>query len=77
MKLRHWLKERRIKAEQFGRTLDTTGQAVRRYASGERMPDAIMVEKIVAATKGEVSVTDLHEARLEYMNANPREGEAA
>ena len=76
MTLDQWLNSRKISAEEFGKTLDCSGQAVRYWRSGLRAPDADMAAKIVAATDGEVTVQDLHETRLSYLrktasNASP------
>lgn len=69
MTLDHWLTSQKISAEEFGKLLGCSGQAVRYWRAGARMPDADMVEKISAATGGQVTVQDLHDARLVYVRA--------
>lgn len=69
MTLDQWLNSRKISAEEFGKTLDCSGQAVRYWRSGLRAPDADMAAKIVAATEGEVTVQDLHETRLKFLRS--------
>ena len=68
MTLDDWMTERKMTAEELGKTLDCSGQAVRRYRSGERMPDTEMAEKIIEISNGAVTVEDMHNARVEYLN---------
>lgn len=77
MTLDHWLTSRKISAEEFGKTLGCSGQAVRYWRTGSRMPDADMAAKIVAATGGEVTVSCLHETRLAFLNSRAADSSAA
>lgn len=76
MTLDHWLTLEKRNAEDFGKALGCSGQAVRHWRAGARMPDADMRERIVAATGGAVSVQDMHETRLAFLRAQ-NTGEAA
>lgn len=69
MKLDAWLSQSGLSAEAFGRQLGVSGQAVRRWCSGERAPNAEMVETISAATDGLVTAQDIHETRLVRLRA--------
>lgn len=76
MTLDQWLLEKDLSAEAFARQLSDdsrscTGEAVRLWRKGARQPDAVMTEKIVAATDGQVTVEDLHKTRLSFLKANP------
>lgn len=73
MTLSEWLREPKKSAEQFGKELGVSGQAVRRWCSGERMPDAEMIERIVGATSGQVTIQDIHETRLRYVRSQGSE----
>ena len=64
MTLDQWLTEQKINSEEFGRRIGSTGEAVRKWRAGERMPEPEMVETIRIATKDSVTVSDLHLARL-------------
>lgn len=76
MTLDDWLTAKNINAERFGTILGCSGQAVRHWRLGARMPDADMLEKIVAATDGAVTVQDMHETRLTWLR-RPDATEAA
>ena len=67
MTLDEWMSERKMTAEELGKTLVCSGQAVRRYRSGERMPDTEMAEKIIKVSGSAVTVLDMHNARLEFL----------
>lgn len=73
MTLDHWLTSNGISAEDFGKTLGFSGQAVRYWRSGSRMPDANVVQRIVDATDGAVSVIDMHETRRGWLAAQQPE----
>lgn len=70
MTLDAWLSRENISAEKFGETVGCSGQAVRRWRCGARMPDAASLEKIVAATGGAVTVQAMHETRLAHLREN-------
>lgn len=76
MTLDQWMKEQGTTPERLGAEIGITGEAVRRYRSGSRMPEPEIVEKLVVATNGAVTVQDLHDTRLTFLRS-VREGEAA
>lgn len=41
-----------------------TGEAVRRWSTGQRMPSPEFAERIVEVTGGAVTIRDLHDCRL-------------
>jgi transcriptional regulator with XRE-family HTH domain len=73
MTLDHWLTLHKRSAEDFGKELGCSGQAVRHWRLGARSPDAEMLEKIVAATAGEVTVLDMHQTRLAFLKGESGE----
>jgi DNA-binding transcriptional regulator YdaS (Cro superfamily) len=77
MTLDQWLTEHNVSSQEFGRRVDVTGEAVRRWRSGERMPEPEMVETINSETNGQVSIADLHEMRLAFLRAPQKSTEAA
>lgn len=44
--------------------------AMSRWASGESLPDADMVDRIVTLTEGAVTAEDMHAVRLAWLRAN-------
>lgn len=58
MKLLDWLVREKIPFAEFGTRIGRTGEAVRRYANGERVPDRATMPKIVRETRGEVTAND-------------------
>jgi len=58
MTLRDWLADNGVSNAEFGRRIDRTAEAVRRYASGERIPDRETMPMIMRVTGGEVSAND-------------------
>ena len=74
MTLDHWLNSNKLNAEEFARRLSSggesvTGEAVRKWRNGSRMPEAAMAERIVMETGGEVTVQDMHDTRLQFLKA--------
>lgn len=67
MRLSKWLEKTGTGTTEFARRIDTTDEAVRRYCQGRRMPEPEIAQRIVDATNGQVTVQDLHEARLEFL----------
>lgn len=76
MTLDQWMKEQGLTPEKVGVEIGTTGESVRRYRSGSRMPEPEIVERIFVVTNGAVTVQDLHDTRLTFLRSS-REGEAA
>lgn len=58
MKLGVWLKQEELSFAEFGRRLGCSGEAVRRYAEGIRIPDREAMPKIVSETSGDVTAND-------------------
>ena len=58
MKLRDWLEREQVSFSELAGAIERTGEAVRRYASGERIPDRETMPRIVKATRGEVTAND-------------------
>jgi len=68
MRLNTYLEDNSLTAAEFAtRVGDVTGEAVRLWAAGRRMPEAAIAQRIVDATGGAVTVQDLHDARMETM----------
>jgi DNA-binding transcriptional regulator YdaS (Cro superfamily) len=68
MRLSQWLEQNnRTHAELADAIGNVTAEAVRLWAAGNRMPDTKNVVRIEAVTNGEVTVSDLHEARAEKL----------
>lgn len=74
MRLKEFLQAEQLSAEKFARHLGcVTGQAVRCWAKGSRMPEPLIAEKIVEVTKGKVTVQDLHDARMTFLRSETTE----
>ena len=58
MQLKDWLTAKEMTNADFGKLIDRTAEAVRRYANGERIPDRETMPLIVEATGGEVTAND-------------------
>lgn len=56
--LRRWLDHHDISDGDFGKRIDRSGEAVRRYANGDRIPDRVTMPKIVRETNGGVTAND-------------------
>lgn len=70
----HWLNSNKLTAEEFARRLgakgdSVSGEAVRMWRKGARMPEAEMAERIVKETAGAVTVQDMHDTRLEFLKS--------
>ena len=65
MRLSQWLEDNNITVGVFADMVGgVTYEAVRLWAAGARMPDTKHVLKIEEITKGQVTVADLHLARV-------------
>lgn len=74
MKLKDFMEAKHLTAADFARLLgDVTGEAVRLWATGRRMPEPLIAEKIVEVTKGKVTVQDLHDARMAFLRGEVSE----
>lgn len=60
MLLQDWLSENGLSNGQFGGRISRTAEAVRRYASGERIPDRDAMTAIVRETGGAVVPNDFY-----------------
>lgn len=58
MTLRDWLDANGKSNAQFAEAIGRTAEAVRRYASGDRIPDRETMPLIVDATEGQVTPND-------------------
>jgi hypothetical protein len=61
MKLKAYLSDNQITYAAFGQRISVTGEAVRKYAEGLRIPRAAIMPRIVRATKGAVGPADFFE----------------
>lgn len=68
MKLSDWMAGAAKTPNELAVLIGTTGEAVRRYCSGARMPRPEIVRRIHEITGGQVTAHDLHEQRLEFIN---------
>jgi DNA-binding transcriptional regulator YdaS (Cro superfamily) len=69
MKLGDWLAAGGLSPEKFAKEIGVSGEAVRRYRVGARMPGPEIAQRIYLATRGEVTVQDLHEQCLAFLSA--------
>ncbi|WP_019279697.1 helix-turn-helix domain-containing protein [Rhizobium grahamii] len=60
-------------AEMAGILAIENARTYQRYEDGENRADAPLVERILAATEGAVSLDDLHQQRLDWLRANKPE----
>jgi transcriptional regulator with XRE-family HTH domain len=58
MKLSEYLEAQELSYAAFGRVIGTTGETVRRYVIGERIPDKHKMAKIALATGCKVTAND-------------------
>jgi transcriptional regulator with XRE-family HTH domain len=58
MTLKEWLSEHDVAVAEFAARIGRTAEAVRRYASGERIPDKSTMPLIADATSGAVTAND-------------------
>lgn len=62
MQLRDYIAQGGISAAELASRLGVTREAIRRYATGERMPRRDMIRQIVEITGGQVTADDLASA---------------
>lgn len=68
MRLLIWLTDNKISHRSFARMIGgVTTEAVRLWAAGKRMPETRLILRIEEVTGGQVTVRDLHEARVEQL----------
>lgn len=73
MKLLVFISSHQLTPAAFARLLgNVSGEAVRLWASGRRMPEPETAQRIVEATGGAVTVQDLHETRLQFLRNPPQ-----
>lgn len=60
MRLSDWLKDNNVSNAEFGRRIERTAEAIRRYAAGDRIPDRDTMPLIVEATGGKVTANDFY-----------------
>lgn len=56
--LRDWLTDHDVSDAEFGRRIDRSAEAVRRYAAGLRIPDRETMPRIVRETGAAVTAND-------------------
>ncbi len=61
--LDEYLREEEITNGEFGSRIGKTGEAVRRYRTGERWPDPDTMAEILAASNGRVTPNDFLRSR--------------
>lgn len=67
MKLHDWMAGVAKTPEELAKIIGVTGEAVRRYRSGARMPRPEIVKRIQEVTGGQVTAHDLHEQRIAFL----------
>lgn len=68
MRLKSYLSAHNLSHADLAKKLGgVTGQAVRNWSLGQRMPEPMIAERIVKLTKGRVTVQDLHDQRIETL----------
>lgn len=78
MRLTDWLQQEKITpATAADRIGSVTGEAVRLWAAGKRMPNTDQVERIFEVSGGAVTANDLHEACREYRQSLAAESDEA
>jgi transcriptional regulator with XRE-family HTH domain len=71
MNLRAWRQTQQLTmAEAAVRICVDSARTYQRYETGENRPDAPVVERIRLVTCGSVSLSDLHQQRLDWLRAN-------
>lgn len=58
MTLKEWLSEQEVTVPQFAARIGRTSEAVRRYATGERIPDKETMPLIATETQNAVTAND-------------------
>ena len=61
MKLAAWLKEREMSQQAFADKAGVSQGAIARFVLGRRMPNKVMMRKILDATEGQVTPNDFHD----------------
>ena len=61
MRLDQYLSEKGLRGSEFASLIGVTEETVRRYLKGERKPEWRVLEKIRAATSGDVTADDFHD----------------
>lgn len=70
MRLKSFLSKQNLSHADLAKKLGcVTGQAVRNWSLGLRMPEPLLVERIVEVTNRQVTVQDLHDERVEFLKS--------
>ncbi|MBW6531906.1 helix-turn-helix domain-containing protein [Sphingomonas sp. RRHST34] len=69
MKLRDWLKKEGMEARDFAPLIGRTPEAVRRYVTGDRIPDKETMPLIAKATRGSVMPNDFFSISVRRVSA--------
>ncbi len=62
--LKDWMTDHDISDAEFGRRIERSAEAVRRYAAGLRIPDRETMPRIVRETAGSVTANDFFGIRV-------------
>lgn len=74
MNLNQWRQTRDMTMKEASILLGLeSARTYQRYETGENRPDAPLIERIMAATDGAVTLADLHRQRLEWLRENKPE----
>ena len=72
MKLKTYLKRRKLTLKAFAKKVGITPQAIHYYVTGQRTPQLGIAMDIVRATDGEVSLRDLLDGKGEQAEEKDR-----
>lgn len=77
MTLRDWLEQEGVSVPQFASRIGRTAEAVRRYVSGERIPDKDTMPLIAHATRRKVTPNDFFDLAPVKANRGPASTQVA
>lgn len=77
MTLKDWLAENEVSRAEFGRRIERSIEAVRRYETGERVPDKETMSRIFRETDGAVTPNDFFDLDAPAPTTAPAPSEAA
>lgn len=72
MKLKTYLKRRKVSMKSFAKQVGITRQAIHYYVTGQRTPQLGIALDIVKATGGEVTLRDLLDGKSEQAEEKDR-----
>jgi hypothetical protein len=77
MKLKEWMDREEVSNQEFGKRIERSSEAVRRYAEGLRIPDRETMPLIVRETNGEVQPNDFFDLPEQASSAQSEDVSAA